>query len=616
MLHSNRRRRGARPGGGVPATLLAQMPATPVGLWRMDQYSTSPRAFVPNDVDATATRKSLVGPGRRNFANASFWKANSITAITDSGATAPDGSGDATILNMASNGNLSPILASDGSTDLPNGTYKMGVNVRWRGTGTASFQLGNYPSQMTTFTPTTSWARYAVTVTVSGGTAFLIIFSPGAATDIEICDFEVFSGSADLGPEAVSSGIYFQKNTAATANPSTPVNGQLDLSNGNNIPFIQFPTGENMGSFSLLWNSKWVASSYNSAAQVVLANMSPPSNYTKFYTGLYGNGGLGGAMNGTNFFTNGTDADTVDSINRNTSTFCFTYDGATAKMYCNGQLLAQNSVAATAQTIADFFFNTYNNVGFSGYKYGALALYTRALSSSEATTGCNALTSYCSGLGAAQEPLRFVMFDGDSLTGINGLGSSSGAGGTPGWVRLTAKGASPIIRAADLAVSGSKISDLVSRAATVDSYLPASKNGRQYILHLFVGTNDIFALTIPDATLSADVTAITNSLATYIAARRAAGWDKIVVGTLLDRTNGTDGGTQFETAQSQFNGTVRGWVGTTIDAVSDFAANASLGAAGAANNATNFGDKIHLTTAGYALADPIARTAINPLWTY
>ncbi len=118
-----------------------------------------------------------------------------------------------------------------------------------------------------------------------------------------------------------------------------------------------------------------------------------------------------------------------------------------------------------------------------------------------------------------------------------------------------------------------------------------------------VGTN-------PD---SSSPTALAAGVATYCLARKAAGWDKIILCTLVSRTDGIIA--NFDTTYAQpYNTIIRGgaWqVASGVDVICDFASNANLGATGAADNATYFVDKIHPTLAGYNIMTPLWTAALN-----
>lgn len=586
---------GRIPGGG------ASLPSGALGVWKMGSYATSPRPYVPNSLDSTAARVGLGPPARRNFANSQFWAANNLT-VTDSNATGPDGLSEASTVVSSS---ASWYMAMNGTTGaaswLPIGTYTLAINVRWKGTGTTDFKMGAYPSGLITKTASASWQRFTVTLTTTNTSPFLVwLYTPDgtSAANFEICNAELFSGSSDLGPEPISSHIYFHKLTSGAANPSLSA-GLLDPT-ANNAGFIQFASSTSFGPMSLVWTGKLANSPFNESFQPIIANMAPQGSWANFVVNemdpLRISSTTLGAPNAPAQW---------DSLNRGVSTICVTYDGSTTKVYVNGILLLSKSGSASASAIKDLYFSRLAQSYYSGYTLGAFALYARALTSTEVATATSVLGSYVAGNGSASGPTRVVFFEGDSIT----VGSGATAPNNS-YAAKAASTASPVIRTGNLAQGGSTMTNLNARAATLDSYLPANKAGVTYVLHILVGTNDM------TNTPSAPGT-FTSALATYIAARKAAGWDKIVVGTIIARSEQADGGAQFNIDRATANATIRGWVGSTIDVCADYAANTLVGADGASNNTTYFmADKIHPIDAGHAQMYPITTAAINPLWGY
>lgn len=195
---------------------------------------------------------------------------------------------------------------------------------------------------------------------------------------------------------------------------------------------------------------------------------------------------------------------------------------------------------------------------------------------------------------------RALFFEGDSIT----AGGHAGGGGD--FVSLVSA-AMPAVTVTNYATSGADVSTLASRAATTDSGIAtALVAGKEVILHVFLGANDIAAGT--GATFL-------NNLRAYIDARRAAHSDlKIVVATALSKTADGDGGVAFDIERAIANPGIRAWLGSRANAISDFAADARIGANGAATNLTYFDDGIHPINAGHAIMGPIATAAINAAW--
>jgi hypothetical protein len=146
-----------------------------------------------------------------------------------------------------------------------------------------------------------------------------------------------------------------------------------------------------------------------------------------------------------------------------------------------------------------------------------------------------------------------------------------------------------------------------NRAARLDAALPADKHGVPWILFVDIGSN---------APATAAQQAI--DIATYCAARKAAGWDKIILTTLLSRT---DSGAGFDAYRNAYNVIIKNasWVGLTanggsVDSICDFAADAIVGVDAAPTvNPTYFADGVHPNAAGNVRLEVIARASINGL---
>lgn len=187
---------------------------------------------------------------------------------------------------------------------------------------------------------------------------------------------------------------------------------------------------------------------------------------------------------------------------------------------------------------------------------------------------------------ATAQRKKLILFEGDSIT--------AAAGGYPMLYRASGPIASALINA----VSGSTTTTLVNRAAALDTKLsiPATK----HILSVLIGLNDYVSLGSSTATFLA-------ALASYLDARRTAGW-YVVVCTLLPAS---DAG--FNAWRAIVNPEIRLMVGTHADALCDFAADATMGPDAACANGTYYEQVYgeHPTDAGHAVLQPIIATVLN-----
>ena len=157
---------------------------------------------------------------------------------------------------------------------------------------------------------------------------------------------------------------------------------------------------------------------------------------------------------------------------------------------------------------------------------------------------------------------------------------------------------------ANLSLFGSRINQLEARAATVDALVNQSTAGqRTFCLMLMVGTN------VEDSSPAVHAARV----GAYCQARRAAGFAEIFLGTLVSSTGNAVA--NFDTAYAQpFNALIKGagWAAANgVTAIVDFAADANLGATGAAANTDYFNvDGVHPATAGEILMAEIFEAAL------
>lgn len=189
--------------------------------------------------------------------------------------------------------------------------------------------------------------------------------------------------------------------------------------------------------------------------------------------------------------------------------------------------------------------------------------------------------------------------------------------------RILSPTPSPAIVFTNLAISGSRIGDLSSQAATYVNPLTANRRNpfapsvaavghegsptgdRKFILSVLIGTN-------PTSVDPATQAALTGA---YCLAAKSNGWDKVMLGTIWSRTDGIIA--NFDTSYQQpLNAIFRGgaWQAANgVDAIFDLAADVRLGGLLAANNTTYFSDRVHPTVAGHAIAAPIWLAPLNSL---
>lgn len=215
---------------------------------------------------------------------------------------------------------------------------------------------------------------------------------------------------------------------------------------------------------------------------------------------------------------------------------------------------------------------------------------------------------------------RVLVCEGDSIThaGPAGFGTAGQSdSGIGGFTYVSVPNLSPKAYLVNKALAGTDLwtnigSDLWDRTAYTNLSLPTNKYGKQYILFFTFANQICGGFHAGPASTPAEYAA---GFVTYATARKADGWDKIVIATALSRTDSQAG----DTNRNAFNAIIANpaWSGLAanggpIDAVADFAADPIMGVdAAPTTNPTYFTDGVHPNALGNATLEPIFTTTIN-----
>jgi lysophospholipase L1-like esterase len=201
-------------------------------------------------------------------------------------------------------------------------------------------------------------------------------------------------------------------------------------------------------------------------------------------------------------------------------------NGTDTKIILNGQIISTIGASVTA-TLSSGAIGRLGTAGIlAGSCHLVAALYYPALSDGDLTKVTDALLE---GVGASAWTHN-VFFDGDSITG----GYDSTQGGFDvrhkSWPYEALQSLNrPHVRGCNVAISAQTLTTLTAHASLkVDQNYSASLFGTNNILYIFAGTNDIVVDSDSAAT-------ILSQLQTYVAARKAAGWNKVIVITPIPR---------------------------------------------------------------------------------
>jgi hypothetical protein len=202
----------------------------------------------------------------------------------------------------------------------------------------------------------------------------------------------------------------------------------------------------------------------------------------------------------------------------------------------------------------------------------------------------------------------FLLAEGDSIT--FGQASTDGKGSYVQRAKLVRTGAiEAYVAAKSQAVLGSEndlpgANSLYGRMKSDNGFLPTDKVGRLFIFSMLIGRNDLVGYYGGANAYSANVAA-------YVRKLRDAGWDRVVLGTLLPSD-----WAPFTAVRQGLNSIFDApcWASFhDIDSVADFASSQLLGPDSAAASHEFFADGIHPNNQGYEAMAPIFDSAISSL---
>lgn len=588
---------GSKTPGFLGPPLSDALPAGAVGVWYADEYTTSPRPLVPNSLSAVPTTGVSLWPvSRRLFSNNFLWFKSGITAA-DSGLTGPDGLSDASLLTCTGDWYMGPTIAPV----LAAGTYIMAVSARSQGADqTFVMKVLNGSLTSPVKTATTTWQRFTFTFTTAGGALSIrpLAANASASATLEVCDLELFAGSIDLHQPLSGAMVMGDAGVSSTIPSYTAP--KLDFSS-TGYGWIQLPAKFNTTNVTAIAVTEKVAA--GSAYQAFFSDMRP-SLYNTFTTFLER------PAQRPNFLVNVNELVPAGAtlgdglwkfLGRGVHMITQRYDGATGDTFLDDVKIVTKSLVTTGPTIGAFYnFNVNGNGGFqTGHKMVALALYDRALTDAEVRSAYAFMQTRAATKSITMTAAdRIIAFEGESLTAGNGT--------IPTYANLYGANASPTFYGSMFALSGSYVNtagspNMQERAAGLDAVIPPNKNGRKFILSVQI-SNDL--LVTSSATYL-------SQLATYLDARKAAGWDKVVLATILPRIPATYA--TFNTRRAEANPILRTWVGTHCDAIIDFAAEADYGDDADASDAAKYYDGVHPTAATQIAMEAVARAVLDAL---
>lgn len=472
--------------------------------------------------------------------------------------------------------------------NLTAGTYTLAVYAK-RNTGTDQVFKLQGTTTSTQFTATASWQRFTYTF-VKGSTADQNIYMINDATtaNIQFCDFEMYAGSSDLGPEAAPIGNLLI-GLDPYSNTATYSAGVLNMSANDSQGFIQFPSNIDVSAgFTVVTLAKKTGTSTG-----YVSALSSATTYQNMSAYLERGSAPSFAYNGE-----GTYQENYSNFWRftglNWHTFGHRYNGTERTLFLDGGRMFYQTVAVGAPTLRDFKFSTITNDQYGeGWQFHAVAVFNRALSDAEVRTAMMALRTRAAAFGITQDPIRWYAPMGDSIT-------SSGQ-----YPMIYAGNANPQCLGGVFSAAGSSVASLIALLPEIRKMKPSnSVVGSKYICSILV-TNLIQST--PPATYLADLASVCDPL-------MADGW-KVVLLTIPPRLDAN-----HNINRAIINTEIRQWTtgGVTIPgihchAIADIAANSFVGDDADASDVTYYVDGTHPTAAGQVIFESIVRPVIDAL---
>lgn len=596
--------------GGQRITLIGlSLPSGAIGIWDSANYVATSKT-IPNSAVSASLDASITKAPRRLFSRGGWWGNHSLVTVTDANTTAPDGSNDATTVTASANtawfmqGQTTKL-----GTAITNGQiYTVAISVQSLSGGNLNFALGN--SQATAIkTATPSWQRFTYTFTASTSSTTWLFKSPDGVqlANFAICDWQVFAGSSDLNTNWATLAPQSFLNMDAILDRDTSTVSSNAFQPGSHAS-IHMATSVAItpSAFTFMYVAKETGTPNNIAYDPIIATLElSPISFNTFAIGPAIDSGVGSRVNGTTIDSNPTSGAVNNCFAPNTwggaslndigpYVAVHRFTGTQASAFINSVKLLDHAVTATPVAFTDlgvgYLFNGLNG----GNQIYYMAYWPRALSDVEVRAAYNYIKTKKT-LGSP----RTSLFCGTSIS-INSTTYALQAG--------------PLLNPASYGCtwgsSGSNIDQWNGYATTpgIDNIMTGPPSQR-YILSMEIGANDLGIR----GHYAGNVSGFLTALASFLDARRAAGW-KVVATTVLARLDQSDGGTQFNLDRATVNSTIRTWVGTHCDAVADWAADPTMGTDTAPNNTTYFGgDKVHPTEVGFAILAPISAAAINSI---
>lgn len=439
------------------------------------------------------------------------------------------------------------------------------------------------------FTVTSTWQKFTKTWTQSSASSYIMPFSTMTAVPLLISDFQVIPGSSatpnvdDLNWDLVVGRQYFDDVSHTPAWTSTG----LQFTGSNNTA-AAINVGHTFSTMTIYVVAKPAENGWGTDANV---------GFQAFVSSVYADllFQFGECLNmPLTWNTHARDV-SYDAITQNDGhwhVYVGQYDGTNLMQWVDEGPLRSTPLTSGSITLNHLQMGEYLpgfGIGYKGH-IGYVRIFdtvhdvdTRALELAD-------LRAKMLLRGVTVDLPSWTVFAGDSITYPGQLPEKS-------YGMLALRGQSPRMgQGRRYGSGGLTISSLITLAADIDATKSTITNN---ILSVFIGTNDYVT---PTATFLA-------SLKSFVLARKAAGWNKVLITTVLPRCNPVSN----ETWRTTVNTALRAdhaWADGIVD-LGD--TSTAMGGVGACADTMYYGDGVHPTVLGDSLLAPVFSAVLDSL---
>ena len=378
-----------------PASAPATMPSGATGLWLMNNYQVQGGAgYVPNSASAQAVvPQQIIRQSRRIDANqnynsyqagisleAHFAGSDKLPSYTDR-----FGNPEAIRITLSTAG-TSGWLYQNPYSYSGAGTYTVCCDVRLV-SGGGKFKIGSpFAANSGELTATSSWQRFAWTGAGAGSFGIGHDAIP-SNTVLEINNFNVFTGSSDLGAETFGAHLKLAVMNNASGNKGyTYASGVI--TSGDTAGWIEFETEHQPSATTIFFYGTVIQPFVDAGLQGILSqpyNDGYMAGLNVSASGLglaYGQDGTGGVGLVALVPIGGAAPITVWD-NTNPHVYAVRWDGTTGSWWQDGvKLYSGTATPAYIPKITQLVFNRLTSHPCN-FKHKAMAYYLRALSDAE-----------------------------------------------------------------------------------------------------------------------------------------------------------------------------------------------------------------------------------------